>query len=120
MLVPLQLDSGMLSDGSLALLHGRIAVSAPPTQPAFLKATHRSQKIPPWCSVSASCGCQMGGAGKVVHGACIYQRGAASKIIKLGLCSSEWDQTWNAESWLQALDHNGEFFQIHASNLHIR
>ena len=30
--------------------------------------------------------------------------------IKLDLCSSEWHQIWNVDSWLHALDRNGEFF----------
>ena len=30
--------------------------------------------------------------------------------IKLGLCSSEWDQIWNVDSWWHALDRNGELF----------
>ena len=30
--------------------------------------------------------------------------------IKLGLCSSKWDQIWNVDSRWHALDCNGEFF----------
>ena len=30
--------------------------------------------------------------------------------IKLGLCSSEWDQTWNEDSQSNALERNGEIF----------
>ena len=29
--------------------------------------------------------------------------------IKLGQCSSEWDQIWNVDSQLHALDRNGVF-----------
>ena len=31
-------------------------------------------------------------------------------LIKLGLCSSEWDQTWNEDSQSNALERNGEIF----------
>ena len=34
----------------------------------------------------------------------------AHTCIKLGLCSSEWDEIWNVDSWFHALDRNGEFF----------
>ena len=32
------------------------------------------------------------------------------KSIKLSLCSSEWDQTWNEDSQSNALGRNGEIF----------